>query len=61
MADTKHIVFATRYPHTEPVDPSLTSFEVYEGYLLGYIDMAMLTLVLYNASCVPHFALPHQR
>ena len=42
-------LLAPRYPHIEPVDPSLTLVLVNGGYLVGHIDMAMLTLVLYNA------------
>lgn len=38
-----------RYPHVVPVDPSLASLLVRQRDLLGYISIAMLTLVFYNA------------
>ena len=61
MTDAKSSLLSARYPHVEPVDPSLTSFFVNEGYIGGYIDIAMLTLVLYNACYVVIFCFVQQR
>ena len=45
-------MLASRYPHVAPVDPELASFYAHEYYIQGYINIAMLTLVLYNACYV---------
>lgn len=44
-----------RSPHVVPVDPSLVSQYVQQGFMQGYISVATLTLILYNASCVARF------
>ena len=55
MTDANLTMLVGRYPHVVPVDPSLAPFFVQEGYVTGYVDAAMLTLVLYNACCVAKF------
>ena len=55
MTSTKLNTLSARYPHYVSVDPSLASINVQEGYIQGYLDVAMLTLVLYNACYVANF------
>ena len=55
---TKLNMLVARYAHVIPVDPSLAPFFVHENNVQGYIEVAMLTLVLYNACWVVDF---HQR
>ena len=52
MVDTELAALMSRSPHVVPVDPSLASFFVQEGYIEGYRAVAMLTLTAYNARCV---------
>lgn len=49
MANIKFAMLSTRYPHVEPVDPTLTSLYVQDNFVSGYISIALLTLVVYNA------------
>ena len=55
MTSTKINALSARYPHYVSVDPSLAYINVQEGYVQGYLDVAMLTLVLYNACYVAIF------
>ena len=52
MTDTELTMLSTRYPHVEPVDPTLTSLYVQDNFVSGYISIALLTLVIYNACYV---------
>ena len=63
MTDTTDApsMLAPRYLHTEPVDPSLAPFFVQNSYTEGYVDVAMLTLVLYNARYVSKSLSAYQR
>ena len=49
MIDDQLAVLAGRCPLAVPIDPSLTSFFVQEGHIQGSINVAMPTLVFYNA------------
>ena len=49
---TELAMLADRYPHAEPIDQSLTTLYAHDLYISGYLEIAMLTFVLYNACYV---------
>ena len=55
IADTKLNMLSARYPHVVSIDPSEAAASIQEGYTQGYINTAMLTLVMYNACYVARF------
>ena len=57
MTISKLAMLAARSAHVEPVDPSLAPPIVKEADIQGYIDVAMLVLVLYNACYVAKLSL----
>ena len=57
MAISKLAMLAAHSTHVEPVDPSFVSPIVKEADVQGYIDAAMLALVLYNAYYVAKLSL----
>ena len=55
MADNKLALLTARYPHVVPVDPSLAPVNVQENHIHGYIDVAILALIVYSACYVTIF------